>query len=211
MRFYTYMHTRLSDNKVFYIGTGHGRRAWNTARNPHWKKTVAKHGYRVDICAEFETDREALQHEVFLIACFRDLYAPLVNYTDGGDDIAGFKKSLEERAKMSVRNTGANSPRYGKPGTMLGKKMPAGFADIARKVNTGKVLSSETKAKISAENKGRPSKTKGMRGIHTPEGLEKIRAARARQAPSVMSAEGRARVSAARKAYWAAKKAAQNV
>lgn len=85
MNHYTYLHTRNDTGAVFYIGKGSGSRAHAEGRNEHWNRVVAKYGYTVHILAKWETEKEAFEHEKFLILCFKDLGAPLTNMTDGGD------------------------------------------------------------------------------------------------------------------------------
>lgn len=120
MTFYTYIHTRASDNKPFYVGKGKGRRAHERmGRSDHWKRTVAKHGLKVDIAARWSTEAEAFEHEKFLILCFKDMKMPLVNQTDGGEGRAGWVPGQEFRKMVS-------------------------------RIHTGKVTSDETKAKMSA-------------------------------------------------------------
>lgn len=103
MNFYTYIHRRESDNAIFYVGKGKGRRAWTQdGRNSRWNRTVAKHGHKVEICAEWPTEAEAIEHEIFLISCFRDIGCQLVNMTDGGEGMAGYSPTPETRKKLSV-------------------------------------------------------------------------------------------------------------
>ena len=102
-KYYTYAHFRLDDGKCFYIGKGKSSRAWVTkGRSQFWKNVVAKHGYLVQILATWESEEEAFEHEKFLIACFRDMGHPLVNLTDGGEGVSGFKHGTEVRAKISA-------------------------------------------------------------------------------------------------------------
>lgn len=101
-KFYTYAHFRLDDGKCLYIGKGKSRRAWSKAgRSDWWKRTVAKHGYRVQILATWESEEDAFQHEKLLIACFRDMGHPLVNLTDGGEGMSGCRHSAETKVKIS--------------------------------------------------------------------------------------------------------------
>ncbi len=88
--------------QVFYVGKGRGRRAYDSGyRNPHWCGVARKHGHEVEIAAEWSTEREALDHEIFLIDTFRELGHPLVNMTNGGDGMSGFSPSLESRLAKS--------------------------------------------------------------------------------------------------------------
>ena len=201
--FYTYMHTSTKDNSVFYVGKGSGRRAWVGGRSKQWH-AAASGGYRVDLLGHFNLEADAYTHEVFLIQCFKAMGAKLANRTLGGAWCAGQHHIAEVCKEMSIARSGEANVRYGKPGAMLGRKMPKGFAELARAANTGKKLSDETKAKISLANRGRPSKTKGVKGVHGEAALEKIRSARAKQVMPPMSASTKERVSTAKKAYWAA-------
>lgn len=103
MKFYTYIHLRESDNKVFYVGKGQGKRAWaHKGRNPHWRSVAAKHGVKVEVCAHWPTEQEAFNHEKFLLECFRDMGAPLTNLTDGGEGTSGCVPSQETLDKRSA-------------------------------------------------------------------------------------------------------------
>jgi len=107
MTFYTYVHSRASDNKPFYVGKGKSKRAHDVVgRNRHWSSVVAKHGLKVNIAAEWPTEVEAFEHEKFLILCFRDMKMPLVNMTDGGEGLSGYKYSPEHRERQRISSTG---------------------------------------------------------------------------------------------------------
>jgi hypothetical protein len=84
--FYTYAHIKKDTKEIFYIGKGNERRLTRKdARNKHWHNTVAKHGFLPIILAKWETEKEAFEHEKFLIKCFKDLQIKLVNQSSGGD------------------------------------------------------------------------------------------------------------------------------
>ncbi len=60
MLYYTYLHRRADDNLPFYVGKGKGDRAHRTNhRNPHWHRTVKKHGLQIEIVAHWSTEVEA--------------------------------------------------------------------------------------------------------------------------------------------------------
>lgn len=179
MTFYTYIHTRASDNKPFYVGKGKGRRAHETrGRNDHWKRTVAKHGLKVDIAAEWPTEAEAFEHEKFLIACFRDMKMPLVNQTDGGDGLAGYVLTPEQRELQLARMLGdanpaktpearaklggENNPMFGLTGDKsphFGKKRPDQSARVSGASNP--MCRADVVAKISGDSN--PSKRADVR------------------------------------------------
>lgn len=105
--FYTYVHRRADDGRVFYVGKGRGRRAHrDVGRSSWWRAVADKHGFVVEIVAEWNSEADAFEHEKFLIACFRDIGAPLCNLTAGGDGASGHKKSPETRAKIGAKHRG---------------------------------------------------------------------------------------------------------
>lgn len=101
--FYTYMHTRNDTGRPFYIGKGSGDRAWHRSkkRGAHWNNIVRKHGFSAVVLASWETEEAAFEHERLLIAAMRDIGAPLINRTDGGEGKSGATVSNETRAKLS--------------------------------------------------------------------------------------------------------------
>ena len=114
--FYTYVHTK-PDGTVFYIGKGTGIRAWKkTSRNPYWKNVVSKYKtYNVEILANWTTEKEALNHEILLISCFKDLGYKLVNMTNGGEGTSGLKMTEDCKQKISEALKGPKNAAYGKP------------------------------------------------------------------------------------------------
>jgi hypothetical protein len=100
-RFYVYVHRRVTDGSVFYVGKGsHSDRMLDQgSRNPHWKHIVAKHGFSAEVVARFETDGLSQEFERELIAWYGR--EKLANLTDGGDGCAGIVMSAEARKKLS--------------------------------------------------------------------------------------------------------------
>lgn len=126
--FYTYAHVRNDTNKIFYIGKGNGKRAWSKfGRNNYWNRIVNKHGFTAQILAEWKEEKEALDHEVLLIACFKNMGYDLVNMTDGGDNppskkgltgekshMFGKKHADETIAKMRIVKSGKGNGFFGR-------------------------------------------------------------------------------------------------
>lgn len=121
--FYVYAYIRSRESKIapagtpYYIGKGKGNRAW--ARNSKGKHskyskiTVPKDLTKIVILEKNLTEIGALAIERRLIRWWgrQDKNTGILqNGTDGGDGSAGH---------MAL--SGSNHPRYGKPGTMLGK------------------------------------------------------------------------------------------
>jgi hypothetical protein len=101
--FYTYAHY-TPEGKLFYIGKGTGGRYKTTLkRSKRWRSFVQTHGKpKMEILADWKTEQEALDHERFLIACFRDMGYELCNLADGGKGSAGYKLPTEAKAKISA-------------------------------------------------------------------------------------------------------------
>ena len=154
---YTYAHSK-PDGTIFYIGKGIGRRAYSKNRNDYWKRIVAKYGYEVQILAYWDTEKEALNHEVLLIACMKDMGIKLCNLTEGGEGATGYQHSEEHKASLKGNFYGAST--WGM--TFKGKKhseeskAKMSYVRIGNKNKAGTTLSEESKAKISASNLGKP-------------------------------------------------------
>lgn len=102
--FYVYAHFRETDGRLFYIGKGSGRRAWQRcSRNRHWKAVVAKHGRRVRIVRTGLSEDEAFRIEALLISARQ---SSLATYTAGGAGIAGYRHTAQAKAAMSKARTG---------------------------------------------------------------------------------------------------------
>lgn len=138
-----YRHIRLDTNAIFYVGIGSIKRAYDKiSRNSHWKNIVNKCGYDVQITHEDVCWEEACVIEKYLIEFYgrKDLgKGELVNMTDGGDGITGYRHDYISRAKMSSKKKSLfsnkkNHPLYGK----FGKENP----------NFGKRRTDYTKDKI---------------------------------------------------------------
>ena len=170
---YTYAHSK-PDGTIFYIGKGIGRRAYSKNRNDYWKRIVAKYGYEVQILAYWDTEKEALNHEVLLIACMKDMGIELCNLTEGGEGATGYQHSEEHKASLKGNSYGAST--WGM--TFKGKKhseeskAKMSYVRIGNKNKAGTTLSEESKAKISASNLGKP---KFKKRVLTPEQVLEIR------------------------------------
>jgi hypothetical protein len=142
--FYTYAHYTPA-GRLFYIGKGQRKRAWDKKRrNNYWQNIVSKHGDPV----EWKTEKEAFDHEKFLILCFKEMQFKLANMTDGGDGASGVVVSNETRIKMSIANSSRKRTKEECKNIslgLLGKPRPNG-----RKPKT-----EEHKARISAALTGR--------------------------------------------------------
>jgi len=154
--YFTYAHLRKSDNQVFYIGKGVLSRIKSTSgRNPYWENTVKKHGLITQKLSKWKTEKEAFEHEKFLIWCFRDMGINIVNITDGGDGVSGLRHSIEAKQKMSISRSGERNHGYGKPSPNRGIAMSEEQKKKISKANKGRKTTDEIKAKLSDALKGR--------------------------------------------------------
>jgi hypothetical protein len=141
-----YIHAK-PDGTPFYVGKGDRYRMGNMhGRNNRHTNTVKKYG-RLNILKKFiecSSNSIALQLEVGLIKTMRRNGFDLVNLTDGGDGVHGYKPSAEAIAKMAERNRGrvqSAEERKARSIALLGRKRGH--------------ISTEHKANISAAIKGR--------------------------------------------------------
>lgn len=85
--FYVYLHRKLSDGRVFYVGKGRGRRAYRgdkSSRSDKWLNTANKYGWRVEIVFDNLSEEDAYALEVDTILEMKYFNEPLVNHNDGG-------------------------------------------------------------------------------------------------------------------------------
>ena len=108
---YVYIHTRLDNNEVFYVGIGRlkdYKRAYQTkkSRNPFWHNIVKKTKYEVSIVADNLQWEEACRLEILLIKKYgrKDLHTgTLINLTDGGDGHKGMSQSTKDKISNSLK------------------------------------------------------------------------------------------------------------
>lgn len=105
--FYVYLHRRADTGSVFYVGKGRGRRAWALkGRSDWWRAIIAKHGYTVEVVAEYASEAHAFEYERCAIACYRGAGFELCNLTDGGEGISGLKRDARLKAAVSAAQRG---------------------------------------------------------------------------------------------------------
>lgn len=103
--FYVYEHWRPDKDICFWVGKGHGRRAYKFKRNPHYNRIVKKLA-KLGMCVEVRlvtsalSERDALNLEVQRIAFWRSANVVLANLTDGGEGCVGMKQSKKSRALL---------------------------------------------------------------------------------------------------------------
>ncbi len=157
-----YQHRRKDTNTIFYIGIAklRSRITSKSDRNPHWTRIVNKYGYEVDILIDGCTWEQACEIEKGLIETYgrADLgLGTLVNMTNGGEGICGYKHSDITRKKISDIQKGKHQPPASEKTknkmsiSKLGEKNPAKRLDVREKMKLAKLgVSSNRKGKINA-------------------------------------------------------------
>ena len=131
LMFNTYIHRRNTDGKVFYVGMGSLHRMTNKSmRSAEWHE-MAKNGRTVEFVANWDTKKEAFDHEKLLISCFKDMGHPLINKTSGGagNDAPKLNGWAENHSKKMI----GNSHRFGIPHNNVAKaKMSATRSNVPK-------------------------------------------------------------------------------
>jgi len=152
--YYVYIHRKADTNCIFYVGVGsqkNYKRAYQTTKSKRsdlWHKIVNKHGLIVEVLYENISKENAFSIEIDLISKYGRIdlgNGILCNMTGGGDGCTGIKNRVSG---------------------MKGKKMPIESYDRTRKYLTGRIISEETKQKMSLAKKGKK---------HSKEHIEKIK------------------------------------
>lgn len=161
---FIYIHTRLDKNEVFYVGLGTSPVRYTTyqqkyhrafvkiRRNRHWNSITKNIDYKIEIIFETNNLKIAKEKEIYYISLYgrNDLNkGNLCNYTDGGDGVANLsfetKQMMSDKAKNRVPNR-------------KGIKLSEETKNKLRIANLGKVISEETRMKMSKSQKLRNSK-----------------------------------------------------
>lgn len=106
--FYVYEHWRPDTDVCFWVGKGHGIRAYDFERNFHYNNVVKKLS-RLGMCVEVRLVQSgmmevaALALEIDRIAFWRTAGVKLTNYTAGGEGVSGLKHSDETRLKIKAK------------------------------------------------------------------------------------------------------------
>jgi hypothetical protein len=155
MSYYTYAHFTADTKELFYIGKGHYRKdrpqatraASSKGRNKYWNNIVKKHGgFTYEVLAEWKTEKEALDHEMFLIPLFKEMNIRLCNLTNGGEGLSGWHHTEEHKKKMSELQKGNT---YCK-----GKKLSKERVDALSKLHKGVPKTKEHREKLSKARTG---------------------------------------------------------
>jgi hypothetical protein len=173
---------------IFYVGKGLKRRTTRIDRvcNPHHSRIVAKYGKENIIVRKLacESEQHALDLEVQMISKLREIGVKLTNATGGGEGLSNPPNEVREKitAALLARPPMSAETKAKMSATRLSKFKNSDYKSVyyATTWKKGRVVSDETRAKISAtnkltlsspEHKERMSRTAKNR---TPEHLAKI-------------------------------------
>jgi len=143
-RFYTYAYLR-EDGTPYYIGKGCGYRISRLDGRPCGGP---KDKSKIIFLKNNLTEEQAFEHEKYMISVFgrKDLKTGILhNRTDGGDGASGFIHSQDAKEKIRKSKMGENNPFYNKTHTEEAKEK-------IRTANKNKIISQETKNKLTGEN-----------------------------------------------------------
>ncbi len=159
--YYLYRHVRLDKDQPFYIGFGKKRsrknyhidiysRAFDTIqRSNFWKRIINKTKYEVEIIMESEDKEFIKQKEIEFIKLYgrrNKGLGPLVNLTDGGDNINEYRSPESIKQQVETRHKNAKERGY--------YHTPKTIKKIS-KSNTGKTVSDNLKRLMSIQRIGR--------------------------------------------------------
>ena len=186
-KFYIYEHWRPDRDECFYVGKGHGRRAYDMRRGRNrWHKflqaklSAMGSAVEVRIVAMGMEEADAFALEIERIAFWRADGADLVNITLGGEGGSGRKHTEEWKRANSARHKGrVKGPLSEETKKKIsvackGRIVKSPSAETIEKIkagNIGKKRSEETRAKLRIVNK-----TKFLGKRHTAESIEKFSA-----------------------------------
>ncbi len=196
--FYTYVHFRKDDGKPFYVGKGSGNRHLSkVGRSVYWKNVVGKHGLDSKIMCAWQYEKDAFEHERFLIQCFRDMGFQLTNLTDGGEGASGAKRTEEQRRRYS-ENTWMRTERGRE--SMRGDKNPAKRPEVRELLSKNNVhrnpeIREKGAATFRAFGENHPSKSEKHRKLMTENNPAKRPEVRAKMAAAAKAREAAKRQS----------------
>ncbi len=152
-----YFHVNPIKLEVFYIGIGNKYRPYSKKeRTSYWVNTVKKYGYSIIIIHDNLTIDEANTLEIKYIAQIgrKDKgLGPLLNLTDGGCGIDGYKHSKEAIAKLSKPKSEEHKNKL--RAAAIGRALSEHHKSMIGQSKIGKKHSDETKEKIRKSLKER--------------------------------------------------------
>lgn len=147
--FYVYEHRRADTGAVFYVGKGKGARLHSRQhKTAYWRNVVAKAGgYQAAVVVGNLDEELALLAEVELIDKRRRVGARLVNLTDGGDGMSGYRWPSDAVAARAEKQRGQKRPSVS--ARLRGIPKSAEHRAKLSEAKKGRRASDETRARMS--------------------------------------------------------------
>lgn len=146
---YVYLHRKAGTGEIFYVGAGRKNRSKSKCgRSKFWQAVVAKHGLVIEIFVSGLSFSDSRNLEILTISNLLQVGIRLCNMTAGGEGLNGLKHREDTKAKIAAANIGKN----------LGKKWSEETRVKIIDARIGMTRSPESRAKMSAAQKGRPKK-----------------------------------------------------
>lgn len=126
--FYVYLITNHVNGSIYIGKCGdidarwyeHKKEACSNRRNQYIYNSMRKYGidnFSIEELEQHETEQSALDGEVFHIMYRRSIGDKVMNLTNGGEGISGWKHSEEAKEKIAESRRGKPAPNKGKPHT----------------------------------------------------------------------------------------------
>lgn len=115
-KYYVYAHRKKTDDEIFYIGQGHGRRAnrgHGAKRTKYWEEIANKHGYYVEYLEQNLSREESCEKEKEWIKKIGlDNLCNISEGGVGGNNISHHPERDVIIEKISLANRGSKNSNY---------------------------------------------------------------------------------------------------
>jgi NUMOD3 motif len=207
MDFYVYVLFHPTRGTPCYVGKGRGRRTEDQSRRPtnSYLKSIIEKTHLPLICIKIRdglSESDAFDLEVIFIAAIgrRKHGGTLANMTDGGEGITGARHTDESKGKIRAANLGK------KWGPDFSEKIKAGNTEAVRLVRSQKMkdrkLSQQHRERIREANFGQKRSDEMCKAMSVAYHRRVAEFGTRKQTEAT-----KAKISAARVAYWAARRA----
>ena len=142
--FYVYVHIRLDNNTVFYVGKGKGNRAYDLDRNDFHNGVCKKYGCRVEIIKDNLTESQAFRLESKMIK----YYVLTLGYGAPIDGYRDFDHNLPYLTNCTWGGEGTSGMHHS-------KEVKQKIGEANKEKNKGKKFSEEHKKNLSESHKGK--------------------------------------------------------